>query len=190
MGTTGCRLGEALGAQWEQFELDGATGTGTWRITQTLQRQPGRGLVLVEPKSAHSRRLVHLTATAVRALSAHRVRQREARLRAGPAWVEPIPGLVFTRPDGRPLDPAHVSHRFHRALAAAGLPRVRVHDLRHSVASLLLAQGVHPRLVQEYLGHSTPVLTLGTYSHVLPALHEAVPHTLDRALTQGQGLGS
>ncbi len=175
LGTTGCRVGEALGAGWDRIDLD----AGTWRIDRALQRQRGAGLVLVPPKSAASRRLVHLPQIAVQALRAHRTRQRAERLAAGPAWQAPIPDLVFTRPDGRPLDPAHVNHRLHAALRRAGLPDVRVHDLRHSVASALLARGVHPKLVQSLLGHSTPLLTLATYSHVTPDLHAATTAHLD-----------
>jgi integrase len=175
LGTTGCRVGEALGARWECLDL----AAGTWRIDRALQRQRGAGLVLVPPKSAASRRLVHLPQIAVQALRAHRTRQLEERLAAGPAWQDLLPGLVFTRPDGRPLDPAHVNHRLHAALRTAGLPDVRVHDLRHSVASALLARGVHPKLVQSLLGHSTPLLTLATYSHVTPDLHAATTAHLD-----------
>jgi integrase len=82
--------------------------------------------------------------------------------------------LVFATQIGRPLDGGQVNHRFHSALAAAGLPDIRVHDLRHTAATLLLTRGVHPKVVQEMLGHSTITLTLDTYSHVAPALHREV----------------
>lgn len=185
LGTTGCRVGEALGATWDRIDLD----AGTWRIDRALQRQRGAGLVLVPPKSAASRRLVHLPQIAVQALRTRQTRQRMERLAAGPAWQTPFPGhdLVFTRPDGRPLDPAHVNHRLHAALRRAGLPDARVHDLRHSVASALLAHGVHPKLVQSLLGHSTPLLTLATYSHVTPDLHAATTAHLDALFAVGVG---
>src|SRR5262249_50312158 len=86
-------------------------------------------------------------------------------------------GLIFPDAHGRPIDPARISNALHRALERAGLPRVRVHDLRHTAATLLLARGVHPKVVQEMLGHSTISLTLDTYSHSTPTLHaEAASH--------------
>ncbi len=94
------------------------------------------------------------------------------RLEAGSFWEDK--GLVFSNAFGGPLDPARVNEAFHRALSKAGLPRIRVHDLRHTAATLLLERGVHPKAVQEFLGHSTITLTLDTYSHVMPSLHAEV----------------
>jgi integrase len=96
------------------------------------------------------------------------VRQSAERLAAGPRWVET--GLVFTTPTGRGLDGPSVTKSFQRLLKQAELPRCRFHDLRHSCASLLLAQNVAPRVVMEILGHSQIALTMNTYSHVLPGL--------------------
>jgi len=104
----------------------------------------------------------------VDALRAQRVHQLEDRLAAGPLWQDT--GLVFTSGSGRPLDERNVTRVFERLLAAADLPRVRFHDLRHSCASLLLAQGVAPRVVMEILGHSQISITMDTYSHVIPTL--------------------
>ncbi len=94
----------------------------------------------------------------------------EERLPAGPA---------FPPATGTPIDPTRVNEAFHRALDRGGLPRVRVHDLRHTAASLLLAQGVHPKVVQEMLGHSTITLALDTYSHVAPAMHAEAARQMD-----------
>jgi integrase len=104
------------------------------------------------------------------ALRAHRLRQKEERLRAGPAWAET--GLVFTTTIGTPLDARNLVRHFHETLQRAGLPRKRFHDLRHTAASLLLAMGTDLRVVQEVLGHSQITLTADTYAHVLPALLE------------------
>jgi integrase len=171
LATTGLRLGEALGLRWEDVDLTG----GRLTVTRALQRQRGQGMQFVEPKSAAGRRTVFLSQVAVAALRAHRARQLEERLAAGPLW-EDI-GLVFTTTRGTPLDVQRVDRHFRRALARAGLPRVRVHDLRHTAATLLLAGGTHPKVVQELLGHATIAITLGTYAHTVPAMHrQAVAH--------------
>jgi integrase len=139
---------------------------------RALQRQTGRGYVFVEPKTARSRRTVYLAAGTLGALTEHRRRQVEDQLAAGPEWNNT--GLVFTAPAGRPVDGTWATKWFHRALDQGGLPRVRIHDLRHTAATHLLRRGVHPKVVQELLGHSTISLTLDTYSHVAPGLHADV----------------
>ena len=78
---------------------------------------------------------------------------------------------MFKSEVGKPMQDGQVSWRFHKALKEAGLPRIRIHDLRHTAATQLLERGVHPKVVQEMLGHSTITLTLDTYSHVVPGLH-------------------
>jgi integrase len=166
LATTGIRLGEALGLKWDDADLS----SGRLTVRRCLQRQRGKGLVFVEPKTSRSRRTIHLAPGAISALTRHkRVVQAQERLRAGEVWQEH--GLVFATEIGRPLEGSHVNQRFHRALMGAGLPDLRVHDLRHTAATLLLTRGVHPKIVQEMLGHSTITLTLDTYSHVAPALH-------------------
>ncbi|HZV49355.1 MAG TPA: tyrosine-type recombinase/integrase [Candidatus Dormibacteraeota bacterium] len=170
LATTGLRLGEALGLMWDDLDAE----AGRLHVRRALQWQRGRGPVLTEPKTRRSRRVVYLAPSVVRALADHRHRQEEERFLAGSRW-EGI-GLVFCTVSGRPIRDTYLSAAFHQVLAQAGLPRVRIHDLRHTAASHLLARGVHPKVVQELLGHSTIALTLDTYSHVLPALHaDAVP---------------
>jgi integrase len=174
LATTGIRLGEALGLKWDDVDLN----SGRLTVLRCLQRQSGKGLVFVEPKTARSRRTIHLAPGAISALTRHRrsVQARE-RLRAGAVWQEH--GLVFATKIGRPLEGGHVNERFHRAIATAGLPDLRVHDLRHTAATLLLTRGVHPKVVQEMLGHTTITLTLDTYSHVAPALHAEVARYME-----------
>jgi integrase len=89
---------------------------------------------------------------------------------SGPGWIEN--DLVFTREDGNPIDPDGFSKRFGRLTRRAGLPRIRLHDLRHTHASIMLAAGVHAKVVQERLGHSSIQVTLDIYSHVAPSLHK------------------
>jgi len=178
--TTGLRLGEALGLRWDDLDPE----SGRLAVRRALQRQRGNGLVFVEPKTGKSRRTVHLAAGTLRVLSEHRQRQREARLLNGPAWQEG--NLVFCTDIGRPLEGGQVSWRFHKALGLAGLPRIRLHDLRHTAATILLTRGVHPKVVQEMLGHSTVTLTLDVYSHVVPALHAEAAAQMDAVFGRHQ----
>lgn len=161
---TGLRQGELLGLTWDDVDLE----RGELSVVRSVQRVRGQGLVVVPPKTASSKRLVPLAPQAVAALREQRTRQLAARLKAGPAWAEG--DWVFTTALGMPYHPADVGHRFQRLLERAGLPRVRFHDLRHTAASLLLGEGVHPKVVASLLGHSTVQVTLDTYSHVTPGL--------------------
>ena len=165
--TTGLRLGEALGLKWEDIDF----GHDRLMVRRGLQRQHEDGLVFVEPKTAKSRRTVYFPEGTGSVLREHRRRQLEAKLFLGPAWHDN--GLVFCRADGQPLDPTKLSSKLRRILSIAGLPRIRVHDLRHTAATLHLARGENPKVVQELLGHSTITLTMDTYSHVTPAIHQA-----------------
>jgi integrase len=145
-------------------------------------RPVATSLSLVEPKTKKSRRSIRMPAVVVAALKAHRARQREERMRAGAGWEES--GLVFVTEIGTALDARNVTREFHALLQAAKLPRVRFHDLRHTAATLLLAQGVDPRTIMETLGHSQISLTLNTYAHVLPALQEEAANRIDAILTR------
>jgi integrase len=173
----GLRQGEILGLSWSDVDLEGSTLT----VRNALQRVEG-GLVLVEPKSSTSRRVVAMPGFVRDALRAHRIRHRTERLLAGSRWQEDPRNLVFTTTVGTPMDGIAVTRRFQATLAAAGLPRQRFHDLRHLCASLHLAQGVAPRVVMEMLGHSQISLTLNTYSHVMPALGRAAADQMDALL--------
>ena len=171
----GLRLGEALGLRWEAVDLE----TATLHVRVALQRV-ARSWQLVEPKSERSRRSIALPDVAVSALREHRVRQLEERLAAGSRWQEN--GFVFTSRTGTPLEPRNVTREFHGLLADAGLPRFRFHDLRHTAATFLLAQGVDPRTIMETLGHSQISLTMNTYGHVLPSLQRDAARKMDRML--------
>ncbi len=171
----GLRQGEALGLHWQDVDLE----AGTLRVRVALQiidKQPR----FVEPKTVKSRRTIDLPPVTVAALRRHKARQLEERLRAGTAWQDW--GLVFTTSIGTPLDGTNVRHYFARILKRAELPRIRFHDLRHTCASLLLAQGVHPRMVMEILGHSQIGLTMNTYSHVMPTLRQEVAAQMEAIL--------
>jgi len=171
---TGLRAGEMLGLRWTDIDLEG----GVAHIQQAAHWLPGQGFTVGQPKTAKSRRAVSLTAATVACLGRHRQRQAEDRLMAGPAYQES--GLVFTTAIGTPL--ANLRRAWVNIVKAAGVGHVRFHDLRHAHATMLLTQGVHPKIVSERLGHSAIAITLDTYSHVLPSLQAEAVADLDRLL--------
>lgn len=173
----GLRRGELLGLRWADVDLE----AGRLSITQAMKivnNRPAFG----EPKTARSRRLVELTPLAVEALRRHRHEQRKERLAFGPDYQDH--GLVFCQVNGKPLDPHNMLKRsFKRLLKKAGITKdLHLHDLRHSCATLLLKQGVHPKVVQERLGHSNITMTLDLYSHVLPGLQREAGEKLEALL--------
>jgi integrase len=172
----GLRQGEALALQWSDIDLD----TGLLRVRRSLQRIRGRGLVVDKPKSRAGRRTIALPTQLVDALRQHRARQIEERLAAGSMWQDN--DLVVCQPNGRPIDPAADWKAWKRLLRAAGLRDARLHDARHTAATLLLQQGVHPRVAMQILGHSQISLTLGTYSHVVPEIARDAAERIGAAL--------
>ncbi len=175
LGTSGLRLGEALGLTWRDVNLE----AGKLVIQRSLQRQPGGGLVLVPPKTERSRRTVHLSELTRNALLEHR---EGKQLQGSTAEQGMDSALVFTSLSGGPVEPSEINRALTRELQRAGLPHIRVHDLRHTTASILLEAGTHPKIVQDLLGHSTIRLTLDTYSHLTPPLHQASARTMDLVL--------
>ncbi|MDQ3654426.1 MAG: site-specific integrase [Chloroflexota bacterium] len=155
----GLRQAEAFGLRWKDVDLDGGLLTVRFQL-RVVDGEP----TFVEPKSRRSRRTITLPAPLVTALKAHRMRQKEERLKAGPRWQDH--DLVFSTPIGSPLDDSNVRKQFAEHLDAAGLPSIRYHDLRHSAASLLAARGVAQRTVMEILGHTQMSTTSNVYTHV------------------------
>jgi integrase len=176
--TVGLRRGEFLGLRWTDLELDGEPKL---RVGRQLQRmRDGLGRRFVAPKGGKGR-TIRLPARTVEALKAHRARQAEMRLKAGPLYQDS--GLVFTSEIGTPLEPSNIDRRsFKPLLEKAGLPNIRFHDLRHTCATLLLSRGVNPKFVQELLGHADIKLTLGTYSHFLPSMGDQTANAMESAL--------
>jgi integrase len=172
----GLRQGEALGLPWSAVDLD----RGVLTVRQALQRQQGQGLVIVQPKTTSARRTLVLPEQLVTALSMHRERQSAERESASNLWQEN--GLVFTTPFGTPIDPRNDHRNWQQLLDAAGVRRARLHDARHTAATLLLIQGVPARVVMQILGHSQITLTLGTYSHVVPELAHDAARRMNDAL--------
>ena len=153
----------ALGLRWADVDLR----AGQLAIRQTLVTADMVTL-FGEPKSRRSRRVVALDGTTLDALQRHRRHQLEEKLALGPGYDDH--DLVFARADGRPYEPDEFSREFDRKIKRLGVPRIRLHDLRHTWATLALQAGIHPKVVSERLGHSTIAITLDTYSHVTPSL--------------------
>ncbi len=114
-------------------------------------------------------------------LKGHRVLQQYEKLFAGANWVDT--DLIFPSTIGTPADPRNLFRNFKIFLRNAGLPDIRFHDLRHTAATLMLQQGIHPKVVQERLGHANIMLTLNTYSHVLPSMQKEAAEKMDNLLT-------
>lgn len=170
---TGLRQGELLALRWCDIDLPARTLT----VQRNLVQLNGR-LEITEPKTAASRRRVDLPCVAVAALEAHRRRR--------PAAPHPT-AFVFADAKGGPIRKQNLVRRsFRPLLGRAGLPRIRFHDLRHTAATLLLAEGVHPKIVAERLGHSSVTITLDTYSHVLKGMQREAASKLDVLLAAGR----
>ena len=177
--STGLRLGEATALRWNDLDLR----HGTVVIQRSVQRQREVGLVYVEPKTRSSRRTVLLPPGVVQALHGHKTLVLQQRLMAGSGWHEQ--DLVFPSLSGGPIDPARVNQALHTALHKAGLPLLRVHDLRHTAATPLLEAGTHPKVVQDLLGHSTVAMTLDLYSHVTPRIQQEATMRMQELLFGG-----
>ncbi len=180
----GLRLGEGLGVAWPDVDLD----TGRFNIHQALQRidrklYPAQaGLQLVEPKGGYSDRVVTLPAVAISALRHRQALQETERQWAGTKWCNQW-DLVFTSKFGTPLDERNVLRRFQNILAVAGLPKMRIHDLRHSAVAILIAQGVNIKAISELLGHSSVAFTLQVYGHLLEETKRETATKMDAALS-------
>jgi integrase len=148
-------------------------------VRRTLSRGKGDDWVLGQPKTQSGRRAIALPESCVSALRKHRAKQNSQRLRLGELWQDS--GFVFTGQLGQTLHVNVLVTQFKRLIRQAGLPDLRFHDLRHTSATLLLAQGVHPKIVQERLGHGDISMTLNRYSHVTPDMQRAAADTLDAA---------
>ncbi len=173
LATTGMRRGEVLGLGWDAVDLDGAVLSVRRTLVTTQARRQGEpGMSWSQPKTEKGWRVVALDDATVAVLRSHRVRQLQERMLLGGAYDDQ--DLVVCQADGTPLHPKTLSYHFAQASRRAGLPVIRLHDLRHSHATLALKAGIHPRVVQERLGHANVGITLDTYSHVsMPMQAEA-----------------
>src|SRR5712691_6719872 len=171
--STGMRRGEILGLRWTDLSPDFSLA----HVRRSLQAT-GQALVFEEPKTRRSRRSVALPGFLHPYLERHRTDQATRREHLGDGWIDA--DLVIERGDGSPVNPDSMSSAWRFLVIRSGLPHVRFHDLRHAHATLLLCQGVHPKVVSERLGHSTVGITLDIYSHVIPGMQAEAALAFDR----------
>jgi integrase len=179
---TGMRKGELMALKWQDINFS----TGMLQVRRILTHMPAKlhgkgGYVEAEPKTERSRRSIAIAPFALEKLKEHHVRQLEAKRKAGPLWQEN--DLVFCSSVGGHLHTSRdVFVQFKRLLQQAELPAIRFHDLRHSAATMLLSLGIHPKVVQEMLGHSQIGMTMDIYSHVLPTMQAEAMSKLNDVL--------
>ena len=182
---TGMRRGELLAVRWSDLDLSGMQIS----VSRTMKYLNGvkNHITFREPKSQKSRRLIALSPSNVAVLEEHRKDQEQMResLQLPPITEN---DLIFTHWDGSPLLPPTVTHAWMKLVRKCGLKGIRLHDARHTHATIMLKQGVHPKIVQERLGHSTISTTLDTYSHVAPGLQEAAAMAFDDILQKDSAL--
>ena len=166
LATTGMRLGELLGIRYQDVDWQ----QGAVHVSNAIQYIAGQGIIQSEPKTDNAKRTIKLPAFVLAVLKSH----------VGRTGISQ--GFLFQTKNGTPFSPRNIQRHFARITDEAGLPPIRFHDLRHTTATLLLLQGTHPKLVQELLGHSSIVLTLDTYSHVIPAMHGEIADTMNALL--------
>ena len=172
----GLRRGELAGLRWTDVDLAGATLTiATQRTTDV-----DGGVLIKEPKGT-SRRTIDLGPAAVEALRRLKTQTAEERLALGPAYVDT--GLVFVEPDGSVTHPQVLTDRFQRLARQVGVPVIRLHDARHSCATLALSAGIHPKVVQQLLGHSSWAITMDLYSHRVDRLQREAVARIETLLT-------
>ncbi len=173
---TGLRRSELLGLRWRDVDLDLAT----LRVVQSLQKLNTSKFIYQEPKAAASRRTIALSPSSCIELRSHKKTQEQEAALLGALVTEDT--LVFSRPDASPRTPSTLTQAFRRLTRRIGLKGVRLHDLRHTMASLYLEQGVNPKTVAERLGHASVTITLDLYSHCLPGVQEAAAAQFDAAM--------
>ena len=178
---TGLRRGEALALKWKNIDLGLASlGVSAYLSVVEAAYKLNGIYVIKERKISHSRRWVALSPSLGLVLRQHKADQEAQRTLLGKPLTDA--DFVFAHPDGTPWDPSTVSHAFNKIIRKAGLPPIRLHDLRHTHASLLLQADAYPQIVQERLGHLSIRVTRDTYSHVMAGLQEAVAQRFDDLL--------
>jgi integrase len=170
---TGMREGELLALHWQDMNFEDCS----LQVKRAVSYLKGYGYVESEPKTAKGRRMIKLPVFVVDILIRHKAQQEEQRREVGSIWIDK--DLVFTNAQGYYFSSSTLRKVFRRFLVSIGLPHMRFHDLRHSAATILLAMKVHPKVVQEILGHSQIAMTLDVYSHALPSMQEDVTKQWD-----------
>jgi integrase len=173
--TTGMRRGEVAGLRWKDVNVDAG------RIAVRNQRTcVNHEVVTNDPKSPNSSATISIETEVVTALRQHRLAQKEERLLAGPGWEDT--GYVFVEPDGQPYHPQRITRIFRRVAAAAGVPDIRLHDLRHTCATLLIEAGIPLKVVQERLRHASFATTADLYAHISETMQQEAARTIESLL--------
>jgi integrase len=180
---TGLRRSELLALKWKDMNLDLAC----IYVAHSLHRLSDGSIIIKEPKTSRSRRPVDLPPSLAILLRRHKVERQAEQIIMGRALAED--DFVFSHADGTPLNPNTVSHTFSKIVVRGGLPYMRLHDLRHIHATMMLKAGIHPRIVQERLGHSSIATTLDIYSHTVPGLQRAAADRFDTLLPVQENVG-
>lgn len=170
------RRGELLGLRWSDIDLE--EGTVAIRQIRTVARY---AVLTLTPKTDKGARRISLDPDTVAALRAYRRAQMEERLLLGPDYLD-TGGLVFTKQDGSTIHPERFSSWFQQRCRRSGLPAVRLHDVRHSYVTALLAEGVPLKVVSQRVGHASPMVTMTIYQHVLPGDDKAAAAVGARAI--------
>lgn len=178
---TGMRRSEALAIRWQDLDLV----LGQLSINRTLHHLEDDTMVFRAPKTPKSRRMIALTPTTSIVLRDHYQRVKNLRVELGNPLTEE--DLVYSHPDGSPLLPDTISHVWARLTKKVGFKGIRLHDARHTHVSVMLKQGVDPKTISERVGHSSVVITLDTYAHVLPGMQEAAARGFDEGLSHFKG---
>jgi integrase len=173
---TGMRRSELLALRWSDVDLL----LCQIYVTRTLHHLRDGSIVYRAPKTAKGRRMIALSPSTALVLKKHEEKQEAMCAMLGIPLEDD--DLMFSQADGKALLPDTVSHAWMKLAKRLGMPEIRLHDARHSHASLMLKQGIHPKIVQERLGHASIQITLDTYSHVAPGLQEAAAARFDEAL--------
>ncbi|SMO44909.1 tyrosine-type recombinase/integrase [Melghirimyces algeriensis] len=171
--TTGMRQGEILGLEWSDIDFE----SGFIRIQRMLEESSQGSRIVERTKSDAGRRSIALSESALEVVKQHQKEQKQEMLKRGYRSDQ-----LFVTLQGKPLSSRSLRYHFRSCIQKADVPHIRFHDLRHTHASLLLQQGVHPKVVQERLGHSSISMTLDTYSHVIPSMQKEAAQTLDEII--------
>jgi integrase len=171
---TGMRRSELLALRWQDIDFI----FSQIYVNRSLHHLKDGSYVFTEPKSARSRRTIALSPLAILALKEHREKQALERAMLGIPLKDD--DLVFSTLEGKPLRPNTITRSWTMLAPRAGVKVIRLHDARHTHASLMLKQGIHPKIVQERLGHASIQMTLDTYSHVAPGLQQAAAESFDK----------
>ncbi|MFZ5639182.1 MAG: site-specific integrase [Bacillota bacterium] len=176
---TGIRRSELVALMWDDLDLEKSTLTIRHAVVRTKN-----GLVISEPKTRKTIRTIELPKMVIAGLKAWRVKQNQEKLRLGPDYQDN--NLIFCSALGTITDPRDLNRLLDTLLKKANLPKIRFHDLRHSVATILLKEKIHPKIVQELLGHDEISTTLDIYSHIVPGMIEQATQLLDSVLGEDQ----